>query len=95
MSIKLNRAANLVIRKKIWRDSQIKNITTDLNNLEEIIRDNWNTIGYLDRGPLWGAEDYINKHMNLRDKKIISLKDWIQEIDNLADERASLAGCLR
>ena len=94
---KLNayRAARKIMKKKIWRDSQIKNITTDLNNLEEIIRDNWETIGYLDRGVLYSAEEYINNHLNLRDKKIISLKDWLQELNDLADERAAFASCLR
>ena len=95
MRIKLNRAANQVIKQKVWRDKQLKAIEADLNNLEEIIRDNWETIGYLDRGALYTAHDYIKKHMNLRDKKIISLKDWIQELNDLADERASFSSCLR
>ena len=95
MRIKLNRSANQVIRKKVWRDKQLKAIEADLNNLEEIVRDNWTTIGYLDRGVLYSAHDYIKKHMNLRDKKIIFLKDWIQELDELLDERASLSSCLR
>ena len=89
------RAARKIIKRKVWRDNQITAIVSDLNNLEEIIRGNWDTIGYLDRGLLWGAEDYINKHMNLRDKKIIFLKDWIQEINILDDERAAFASCLR
>ena len=95
MRIKLNRAANQVIRKKVWRDKQLKTIEADLNNLEEIVRDNWTTIGYLDRGVLYSANAYINKHLNKRDKKIISLKNWIQELNDLADERASLSSCLR
>ena len=95
MRIKLNRAANQVIKKKIWRDNQLKAIEADLNNLEEIIRDNWDTIGYVDRAVLYSAHDYIEKHMNLRDKRIVALKDWIQENDNLADERASFSSCLR
>ena len=95
MRIKLNRAANLVIRKKVWRDKQLKAIEADLNNLEEIIRDNWDTIGYINREVLYSSNDYIDKYLNKRDKKIISLKDWIQEIDNLADERASFSSCLR
>ena len=93
--IKLNRAARKIMEKKIWRDNQIKAIEADLNRLEDTIRDNWDTIGYLDRGVLYSAHDYIEKHMNLRDKKIIFLKDWIQEIDALADERASFSSCLR
>ena len=88
-------AARKIMKKKIWRDKQIKAIEADLDRLEETIRDNWETIGYLDRGVLYSAEDYINKHMNLRDKKIIFLKDWIQEINILADERAAFASCLR
>ena len=95
MRIKLNRAANQVIKQKVWRDKQLKAIEADLNNLEEIIRDNWDTVGYIDRGLLWGAEDYIDKHMNKRDKKIVSLKDWIQELNDLADERTSFSSCLR
>ena len=95
MRIKLNRAANQVIKKKIWRDKQIKNITTDLNRLEDTIRDNWDTIGHINRGVLYSSNDYIDKYLNKRDKKIISLKDWIQEINNLADERASFSSCLR
>ena len=95
MRIKLNRAANLVIRKKVWRDKQLKAIEADLNNLEEIIRDNWETIGYLDRGVLYSAHDYIKKHMNLRDKRVAALENWIQELDKLLDERASFSSCLR
>ena len=94
MRIKLNRSANQVIRKKIWRDTQIKNITTDLNRLEDTIRDNWETIGYLDREVLHYAHDYINNHLN-SDKRALALKDWIQELNDLADERASLSSCLR
>ena len=95
MRVKLNRAANLVIRKKVWRDKQLKAIVSDLDNLEELVRDNWDTIGYLDRGVLYSANDYIEKYLNNRDKKIISLKDWIQELDELLDERASFSSCLR
>ena len=95
MRVKLNRAANLVIRKKVWRDKQLKAIEADLNSLEDTIRDNWDTIGYLDRAVLYSAHDYIEKNMNLRDKRVIELKNWIKEIDNLADERASLSRCLR
>ena len=95
MRIKLNRAANLVIRKKVWRDKQLKAIEADLNNLEELVRDNWDTIGHINRGVLYSSNEYIDKYLNKRDKKIISLKDWIQEIDNLADERASFSSCLR
>ena len=95
MRIKLNRAANLVIRKKVWRDKQLKAIEADLNNLEDTIRDNWDTIGHINRGVLYSSNEYIDKYLNKRDKKIISLKDWIQEIDNLADERASFSSCLR
>ena len=95
MSLKLNRAARKIMEKKIWRDKQLKAIEADLNNLEEIIRDNWDTIGYLDRGVLYSAHDYIEKCLNNRDKKIISLKDWIQELDELLDERASFSSCLR
>lgn len=89
------RAARKIMGKKIWRDSQIKNITTDLNRLEETIRANWDTVGYINKETLYSAEDYINKHMNIRDKKIIFLKDWIQEINILDDERAAFASCLR
>ena len=95
MRIKLNRAANLVIRKKVWRDKQIRNISSDLSRLEDTIRANWDTIGHINRGVLYSSNDYIDKYLNKRDKKIISLKDWIQEIDNLADERAAFASCLR
>ena len=95
MRIKLNRAANQVIKQKVWRDKQLKAIEADLNRLEEIIRANWDTVGYINKEPLYSAEDYINKHMNLRDKKIIFLKDWIQEINILDDERAAFASCLR
>ena len=95
MRVKLNRSANLVIRKKVWRDKQLKAIEADLNNLEEIIRDNWDTIGYLDRGVLYSAHEYIKKHMNLRDKRVAALENWIQELDKLLDERASFSSCLR
>ena len=94
MRLKLNRSANLVIRKKIWRDKQLKAIEADLNNLEEIIRDNWDTIGYINRGVLYSAHEYINKHLN-SDKRALALKDWIQELNALADERASFSSCLR
>ena len=95
MKIKLNRAANQVIKKKVWRDKQVKAIEADLNFLEDNIRDNWDTIGYLDREVLYSVHDYIEKHLNNRDKKIISHKDWIQELNDLADERASFSSCLR
>ena len=95
MRIKLNRAARKIMEKKIWRDKQLKTIEADLNNLEEIIRDNWDTIGYLDRAVLYSAHDYTEKNMNLRDKRVIELKNWVKEIDNLADERASFSSCLR
>ena len=95
MRIKLNRAANLVIRKKVWRDKQIKAIEADLNRLEDTIRDNWDTIGYVGREVLYSAHDYIEKYLNNRDKRVVALKDWIQEIDNLADERSAFSSCLR
>ena len=95
MRIKLNRAARKIMEKKIWRDNQIKAIEADLNNLEEIIRDNWETIGYLDREVLYSAHDYIEKYLNNRDKRVVALKDWIQELNDLADERASFSSCLR
>ena len=57
MRLKLNRAANLVIRKKVWRDKQIKGIRSDLNRLEDTIRDTWDTVGYLDRAVLYSAHD--------------------------------------
>ena len=95
MRIKLNRSANQVIRKKIWRDKQIKAIETDLNDLEEIIRANWDTIGYINKETLYSAHDYIDTFLNNRDKRIVALKDWIQEINILADERASFSSCLR
>ena len=83
------------MEKKIWRDKQLKAIEADLNNLEEIIRDNWDTIGYLDRAVLYSAHDYIEKYLNNRDKKIKKLKAWIQELNDLADERAAFSSCLR
>ena len=95
MGLKLNRAANQVMEKKIWRDNQIKNITKDLDSLEETIRDNWNTVGYIDIEVLYSANDFIEKHMNLRDKRVRELKEWLQEINTLADERASFSSCLR
>ena len=95
MRIKLNRAARKIMEKKIWRDTQIKAIEADLNDLEDIIRDNWDTIGCIDREVLYSANDYVEKYLNKRDKKIISLKDWIQELNDLADERASFSSCLR
>ena len=88
------RAARKIMEKKIWRDKQIKNITIDLDRLEDTIRDNWDTIGYLDRAVLHSAHEYINKHLN-SDKRALALKDWIQELNDLADERASFASCLR
>ena len=95
MRIKLNRAARKIMKKKIWRDTQIKAIEADLNNLEEIIRDNWTTVGYINRGILYLAHAYIKKHMNLRDKRVAALENWIQEPDKLLDERASFSSCLR
>ncbi len=95
MSIKLNRSANLVIRKKVWRDKQLKAIEADLNNLEGLVRDNWETIGYLDREVLYTAHDYIEKYLNNRDKRVEGLKEWIQELNDLADERTSFSSCLR
>lgn len=95
MRIKLNRSANQVIKKKVWRNKQLKAIEADLNNLEELVRDNWTTIGYIDREILYSANAYIKKHMNLRDKRVVALKDWIQELNDLADERASFSSCLR
>ena len=62
MRIKLNRAANLVIRKKVWRDKQIKGIVSDLSTLEDTIRDNWDTIGHINRGVLYSSNDYIDKY---------------------------------
>ena len=95
MRIKLNRSARKIMEKKIWRDTQIKAIEADLNDLEEIIRDNWTTIGYINREVLYTAHDYIEKYLYNRDKRAITLKERIQEIDNLADERASFSSCLR
>ena len=94
MRIKLNRAARKIMEKKIWRDNQIKNIATDLNNLEEIIRANWDTVGYINKETLYSAHDYINNHLN-SDKRALALKDWIQELNDLADERTSFSSCLR
>ena len=95
MRIKLNRAANQVIKQKVWRDNQIKAIEADLNNLEDTIRDNWDTIGYVGREVLYSAHDYVKKHMNLRDKRVAALENWIQELNELLDERASFSSCLR
>jgi hypothetical protein len=95
MRIKLNRSANQVIRKKIWRDKQIKGIVSDLSELEDTIRDNWTTVGYINTGVLDTVYVYINKYLNNRDKRVVALKDWIQEINILADERASFSSCLR
>ena len=95
MRLKLNRAANQIIKKKVWREKQLKEIATDLNNLEEIIRDNWDTIGYIDREVLYTAHDYVEKYLNKRDKRVATLKDRIQELDELLDERASFSSCLR
>ena len=89
------KSAKKVINRKIWRDNQIRNISSDLGSLEDTIRDNWDSWGHIDRGVLYSAHDYIGKYLNKRDKKIISLKDWIQELDELLDERASFASCLR
>ena len=94
MRLKLNRAARKIIEKKIWRDTQIKAIEADLDRLEETIRANWDTVGYVGRDVLHYAHDYINKHLN-SDKRALALKDWIQEINKLADERASFSSCLR
>ena len=88
------KAARNIIRKKIWRDNQIKAIEADLNNLEDTIRANWNTIGSINIGVLDTANTYIDKHLN-RDKRALALKEWIQEINILADERASFSSCLR
>ena len=95
MRIKSNRAARKIMEKKIWRDKQIKAIVSDLDRLEETIRDNWDTIGYIDREVLYSAYDYIEKHLNNRDKRVVALKEWLQEINILADERASFSSCLR
>ena len=95
MRLKLNRAARKIMEKKIWRDTQIKAIEADLNRLEDTIRDNWDTIGYVGREVLYSAHDYIEKYLNTRDKRVVALKDWIQEINTLADERASFSSCLR
>ena len=95
MRVKLNRAANLVIRKKVWRDKQIRNISSDLSRLEDTIRANWDTVGYVGRDVLHCAHDYIEKYLNNRDKRVVALKDWLQEINILADERASFSSCLR
>ena len=95
MRVKLHRSARKIMEKKIWRDTQIQNISIDLNKLEDTIRDNWDTIGGINREVLYSAHDYIIEKMNIRDKRIVSLMDWIQEIDNLADERASFSSCIR
>ena len=95
MRIKLNRAANQVIKQKVWRDNQIKAIEADLNNLEDTIRDNWDTIGYVGREVLYSAHDYVEKYLNKRDKRVATLKDRIQELNELLDERASFSSCLR
>ena len=95
MRIKLHRAARKIIEKKIWRDRQVKAIEADLNRLEDTIRANWDTVGYVGRDILHYAHDYINKYLNKRDKRVVALKEWIQEIDNLADERAAFSSCLR
>ena len=95
MRIKLNRSANQVIKKKIWRDKQIRDIYADLNSLEDTARDNWTAVGYINRDILYLAHAYIKKHMNIKDKRVVALKDRIQEIDMLLDERASFSSCLR
>ena len=95
MSIKLYRAANKVMKKKIWRDQQISLIVSDLSNLEDVIRSNWNTVGYIKRDVLHSTNDYIVKYLNTRDKRVVALVDWIQEINVLADERAAFSSCLR
>ena len=89
------RAARKIMEKKIWRDNQIKNIATDLNRLEDTIRANWDTVGYINKETLYFAHDYIEKYLNNRDKKIKKLKAWIQELNDLADERAAFSSCLR
>ena len=89
------RAARKIMKKKIWRDIQIKEIITDLDRLEETIRNNWNTIGYINREPLYDAHDYIDTFLYKGDKRVIALKEWIQELDVLAGERASFSSCLR
>ena len=81
--------------KKIWRDNQIKNITKDLDSLEETIRDNWDTIGSINKETLYSAHEFIIKHMNLRDKRVAALENWIKELDKLLDERASFSSCIR
>ena len=88
-------SAREIIKRKVWRDKQIKKIEGDLNMLEDTIRDNWDTIGYIDREVLCSAYDYIEKYLNNRDKKVVALKEWLQEINTLADERASFSSCLR
>ena len=95
MRLKLNRAARKIMEKKIWRDTQIKGIEADLNFLEDNIRDNWTTIGYGGREVLYSAHDYIEKYLNNRDKRIVTLKEWVQEVGALADERASFSSCIR
>ena len=95
MRIKLHRAARKIMEKKIWRDKQLKEIVSDLDRLEDTIRANWDTVGYIDREVLYSANDYIKKHMNLRDKRVAALENWIQELDKLLDERASFSSCLR
>ena len=88
-------AARVIMRRKVWRDKQIKGIVSDLSELEDTIRDNWDTIGYVGREVLYSAHDYIEKYLNNRDKRVVALKDRLQEIDALADERASFSSCLR
>ena len=88
------RAAKKIIKKKIWRDNQIKAIEVALQNMEDTIRANWATVGSINTGALATANAYIDKNLK-RDKRALSLKEWIQELDNLADERASFSSCLR
>ena len=95
MKIKLYRGANKVMKRKIWRDSQIQAIVSGLTKFEENVRDNWDTFGYVDRGLLWDTDFYIIKYLNTRDKRVLGLLSWIKELDALADERASFASCLR
>ena len=95
MRLKLHRAARKIMEKKIWRDKQLKAIEADLNRLEDTVRANWTTVGYVGREVLYSAHDYIEKYLNNRDKRVVALKDWIQEINTLADERASFSSCLR
>ena len=95
MRIKLHRAARKIMEKKIWRDTQLKAIEADLDRLEDTIRANWDTVGYVSRDVLHYAHDYLDTFLYNRDKRVVALKDWIQELNDLADERASFSSCLR